>query len=387
MEDTAMIKRVCELFSVIVFCLVVAHMIQSVAFAADGKVIYDKVQGPALEGNLLEDSADRDVIVYLPPSYESSPEKRYPVVYLLHGYTLHAADWTGGGTYGGYFNILSNLNRFMTQNPTHEMIIVIPDAYNKYRGSWYVNSSVTGNWEDFITQELIRYIDANYRSLPQNSSRGITGHSMGSIGAWILAIKHPDIYGAVYALSGGGPLDLALDWLQNENIWRTVLLLEDMSQFSKSEMDVQDKIALASAFSPNPGNPPFYVDFPFQLVNDELRKIDSVWQRWILGFDIVSLIGSHPENVRRLKGIRFGWGEEEIAGIEQAQVVSQTLTKLDIPHVFETYEGGHNDNVPGRIEGRILPFFAEILAFEMLPVETDMQPQVKPLETTWGETK
>jgi len=381
-----MIKRACELFSVIVFCLVVAYIIQSVAFAANGKVIYDKVQSPALEDNLLGDSADRDVIVYLPPSYETSLERRYPVVYLLHGYTLHAADWTGGGTYGGYFNILTNLNRFMTQNPTHEMIIVIPDVYNKYRGSWYVNSSVTGNWEDFITQELIRYIDANYKSLPQSSSRGITGHSMGSIGAWILAIKHSDVYSAVYALSGGGPLDKD-DWIQDENTWRVVLSLGNIAQFSGSNMDIQGQIAVAAAFSPNPDNPPFYADFPFELVNGELRKVDSVWQRWILGFDIVSLIGSHTENVRKLKGICFGWGKEESAGIEQAQVVSQTLTDLGIPHIYEEYEGGHNDNVPGRIESGILPFFAEVLAFEMLPVETDMQPQVKPLETRWGETK
>ncbi len=66
----------------------IALMIQSVAFAAEGKLVYDKVHSPAIEGNLLGDSADRSVIVYLPPSYETSPEQRYPVVYLLHGAML-----------------------------------------------------------------------------------------------------------------------------------------------------------------------------------------------------------------------------------------------------------------------------------------------------------
>jgi hypothetical protein len=274
----------------------------------------------------------------------------------------------------------------MTQNPTHEMIIVMPDVYNKYRGSWYVNSSVTGDWGDFITQELIRYIDGNYRSLPQNSSRGITGHSMGSTGAWISTIKRPDVYSAVYALSGGGFLDKS-DWAKDENAWRAVISLEDMDQFSRSERGVQGHLAAAAAFSPNPGNPPFYTDFPFELVDGEMKRVDSVWQRWGLGFDIPSLIRSHTGNVRSLRGICFGWGKEEINEIEQAQIISQVLTDLGIPHVFETYEGGHNDNVPGRIETRILPFFAEVLAFEMLPVEADMQPKGKLLETTWGQIK
>ena len=154
-------------------CLLVAFMVQPIGFAAGGKLVDLKVHSPALEGNLLGDSADRNVIVYLPPSYDTSSTQRYPVVCLLHGYT---------GNPGGMVQFLSLktvMDTLVAEGKVQEMIFVMPDAHNKYLGSWYVNSATTGNWEDFITQELVEYIDSNYRTLPRAASRGIAGISMG----------------------------------------------------------------------------------------------------------------------------------------------------------------------------------------------------------------
>ena len=81
------------------------------------------------------------------------------------------------------------------------MIIVLPSTYNKYAGSWYTNSTLTGNWKDFITLDLVDYIDNNYRTIASVGSRGIAGHSMGGYGALKLAMSHPDIYSAVFGLS------------------------------------------------------------------------------------------------------------------------------------------------------------------------------------------
>jgi S-formylglutathione hydrolase len=371
-----MVKGFWQLVSAMVFCLLVNCMLQSIALAAEGKLVYDKVHSPVLEGNLLGDQADRDVIVYLPPSYETSPDKRYPVVYLLSGYAMHANDWFNWGP------TLSGLNRFMSQNPNHEIIVVIPDVYNKYRGSWYVNSSVTGNWEDFIAQDLVQYIDSTYRSLSQRASRGITGVSMGGDGAWILAAKHPEVYSAMYALSGGNPTEWAPPM---EDAWRTALSLKNVAQFSSTIQDVQVLISLAAAFSPNPDNPPFYVDFPFEPVDGELKKVESIWQKWVLGCDLTTIVLSHQENLRKLRVIGLDEGKDS-GDIEALRALTRTLTDLGIPHFYEEYEGGHAAKTLDQLEARVLPLFAEAFAFELLPLETDVQPRGN-LETTWGKTK
>jgi enterochelin esterase-like enzyme len=364
--------------------LMFAWITQEIIFAAEGKLVYDTLHSRALEGNLLGDSADRQVIIYLPPSYKASPNRRYPVVYLLHGYTMRAEDWVGGGTYKGLFNILPGLNRFMSQNPNREMIVVMPDAYNKYQGSWYANSPVTGNWEDFIVQELVQHVDTTYRTQPQVASRGMAGYSMGGVGAWMFAMRYPDIYGAVYSLSGGGPLE-KIDFIVDENTWRASLSLKTMGQFLGSSLFVRAQIAIAAAFSPNPDNPPFFADYPFELIDGKLKKVEPIWQKWVSGFDVVALAHKYKANLRRLRGIRFGFGNAE-SGIKEGRAVSEALTKLGIPHVFEKYSGGHADNLNGRVETKVLPFFADVLVYEMSPVETSIRPESK-LATAWGRVK
>lgn len=155
--------------------------------ADEGQIIEETFHSIALEDNLLEDSPDRSVVVYLPPSYDSSPEEHYPVVYLLHGFSGHSTDWIPGG----WSNIVSGVDRFMTENPNREMILVMPDHNNRYGHSNYTNSSVSGNWEDFLVEELVQYIDTAYRTLPQATHRGLAGHSAGgaALSEWPSGIR------------------------------------------------------------------------------------------------------------------------------------------------------------------------------------------------------
>ena len=82
------------------------------------------------------------------------------------------------------------------------MIVVMPDARTRAGGSFYVNSSADGRWEDFITHDLVQSIDSRFRTLPgDRRHRAIAGHSMGGYGALYLAFRHPDVFGSVYALS------------------------------------------------------------------------------------------------------------------------------------------------------------------------------------------
>src|SRR5580658_9936937 len=128
-----------------------------------------KVHGKSLEGNLEGDSPDRDVSVYLPPSYATARNRRYPVVYLLHGYTNTDEGWFGPGLKSGFLSANTSLpaaaDRAITESGASEMILVMPNAYTIYQGSMFSNSATTGDWEGYVTRDLIAYIDSHYRTI------------------------------------------------------------------------------------------------------------------------------------------------------------------------------------------------------------------------------
>ena len=173
---------------------------QGTAPAPAGRLVAAKISSAALKGNLLGDPAEQSFAVYLPPSYDTSPTRHYPSLYLLHGFLRDGTDWTTSGIYQGK-KLQPLMDDMIRNGKVREMIIVVPNGKNAYGGSFYTNSSVNGNWEDYIVQELVAHVDSNYRTLARPESRGIAGHSMGGFGAMSLAMKHPDVFSVVYALS------------------------------------------------------------------------------------------------------------------------------------------------------------------------------------------
>ena len=133
------------------------------------------VHGRALEGNLEGDSPDRPVVVYLPPSYARETNRRYPVLYFLHGYTATAE------AYVKSLAIPDSIDRAIAAG-AREMIVVIPDAFTKYSGSMFSNSPTTGFWETFVADDLTAFIDKRYRTIASRNGRGLAGHSMGGYG-------------------------------------------------------------------------------------------------------------------------------------------------------------------------------------------------------------
>ncbi len=252
-------------------------------FAIDSvqsKVITDKMVSQSLEGNLLKYPSTRSLTIYLPASYDEGDE-RYPVIYYLHGYTGNDTMWVN---FFGIHNVMDNLIR---QDKVQEMIIVMPNAFNRYGGSFYANSSVAGNYEDYIIQDLVEFIDSKYRTLPQRESRAIGGGSMGGHGAMKLAIKHPDVYCAVVSHSG----------LFSLNRWKDAIRFNPNATFVGFPLHS----SMAIAFSPNPDDPPLYFDYP---ADDNGNLLDDVWQRW-LEHDAITLAKTHQENLKQLAGIYF----------------------------------------------------------------------------------
>src|SRR5712691_7752223 len=206
--------------------LLLACFTPQLARAGEGQLVSNTVHSRALGGNLLGDTADRSVIVYLPPSYDSTPTKRYPVVYLLHGNSVRNTVWTEGRFQG--LNIKTATDALIAAGTIREMILVMPDVSNRYLGSHYANSVLTGHWADFISHELVRYIDAAYRTMPSPPSRGLAGHSMGGRGTLYLAMKYPGVYSAIYGLSSGRMAFEQFAPFGNE-IWTQMLALRDTS--------------------------------------------------------------------------------------------------------------------------------------------------------------
>src|SRR5207253_2626139 len=137
-----------------------------------------------------------------PPSYSRESNRRYPVVYTLHGYGLYAQQWIG-------FANFSFLEKAIAAGTAKEMILVAPDAFTLHNGSFYSKSATTGDWETFLGVELVAYIDSHYRTLANRASRGLVGHSMGGYGTFRIGMKHPEVFSSLYAMSACCMLDKA----------------------------------------------------------------------------------------------------------------------------------------------------------------------------------
>ena len=254
--------------------------------ANSGKLTRVQFHSKALEGNLLGDSPKREVIVYLPPSYKTNKSKRYPVVYLLHGNSASdtkpdsnpAVRWVVDiNKPSGRYNqrgIKSIMDSSIENGGVKEMIVVMPNGRNKYRGSHYVNSPVSGNWADHIARDLVSFIDGKYRTIKSRDSRALAGYSMGGRGTLILGMKYPDVFGAIYAMSGG-IMNFENFPLTEEDAkqWKSVLSLESLDKADSRSIRL---LGLSAAFSPNPNSKPFFVDFQYRLEEGQLKPNPEV---------------------------------------------------------------------------------------------------------------
>src|SRR5262245_39217578 len=168
---------------------------QTSAPVKKGTVEKVSIRGAALEGNLEGDNPARDVYIYLPPSYASNRNQRYPVVYLLHGYGLTAERWMS------FTKLAAAADKDIAAGTMKEMILVNPDAFTKYSGSMYSASATTGDWESYIADDLVAYVDSHYRTIANRMSRGLGGHSMGGYGTIRIGMKRPDVFGSLYIMS------------------------------------------------------------------------------------------------------------------------------------------------------------------------------------------
>jgi len=314
--------------------------------ALKGSVDRIKVHGAALEGNLEGDSPDRDVSVYLPPSYKTDTQRRYPVVYVLHGFTDSENGWFRVASH--FVNLPASMEKAMAAGKTREMILVTPNAYTRYAGSFYGSSPTTGDWETYVTRELVSYVDAHYRTIASRSSRGLAGHSMGGYGTFRLAMKYPEVYGAVYALSA---CCLVPTYAQPAGVAKAEAIHSD-SDFAKADFITKVLTGLAAAWSPNPKTAPYF-EFPYK--SGTLQP--EVMAEWSANAP-TAMLSQYAANLKRIPFIAFDVGLQD-GLLGENQRMDRLFADYSIQHTFETYEGTHTSKIAERLETSALPFFSK----------------------------
>jgi enterochelin esterase-like enzyme len=307
-----------------------------------------KVHGASLEGNLEGDAVDRDVLVFLPPSYTNDQSRRYPVVYALHGYSIGAEQWSKEihvpQTIEGAFALGAG-----------EMIVVLPDSKTLHNGSMYSSSVTTGDFERFISRDVVEYVDAHYRTIPARGSRGLVGHSMGGYGATRIGMKHADVFGSLYVMSPCclSPRPAGRTPPGGDSALAAVKTVEDAV---KLPWGMRAILATAAAWSPDPKHPPLYLDLPI----GEAR--DDVLARWAANAPL-AFLDQYVGQLRRYDGIAIDVGDQDGLRADAAKL-HEVLDRYGIANSFEVYGGTHTSAVADRFQNHVLPFFSSHLCFK-----------------------
>lgn len=309
--------------------------------AAQSRIVIDTVRSQALRNNRIGDTPNRSVTIYLPPSYDRDAKRRFPVVYLLHGATSDPKEWLDG-TYQGL-----DLRAALDQRAGRaEYLVVMPFADNHFGGSFYVNSAAFGRWEDFVSKELVRFVDTHFRTKPSRANRVLAGQSMGGFGALYVGGRHADVFGHVYAMSPcctGFVGDIAADgerWHAEPRGWSRAMAMA---------------LAPVTASQTVDSTPP--LPFP-RRADGTIQENAAVADRW-RSFMPLDRLKRDASGYRRLCSIGLEAGRQDaITNVPAgAAAFSRELTRMGIANSYQEFDGGHVDRTRERFETAVLPFF------------------------------
>ena len=303
-----------------------------------------EVRSAAIEGNLEGNSANRKVLVVTPPGYDENPNKRYPVVYFLHGY------WAPVEAQQQGFRLHEAVQA--AAEAGNELIMVMPDGFSKLRGGFYSSSPTVGDYESFVVDDLVQWIDANYRTIPERASRGLAGHSMGGYGTARVAMKHPEVFSSIYMMSAcclpPQPIDVA-----------TAQRVEAMSETDLADAQFGELAAVSTlaTWSPDP------TDEGFLKVYTGLKEdgtLDPLVNYRLAANSPLVLLPQYLPALKSLEGFAMDIGDKDFL-LEGNRLFRQELDKFGIEYDFELYEGDHGNRIAERIRTEVLPFFGEHL--------------------------
>ncbi|HTW97822.1 MAG TPA: alpha/beta hydrolase-fold protein [Acidimicrobiales bacterium] len=311
-----------------------------------GRLEERALQSAALAANPLGDPAVRPLYVYLPPGYDDGPGRRYPVVYVLHGFAGTVSRWAQRPPFAPSYPEAADA--LFAAGAAPPAILAFVDGWTSLGGSQYLDSPATGDYQRYLCEDVLSFLDAEYRTIPRRAGRALQGHSSGGFGAVAAALSHPELFGAFaahapdayYEQSLLPDLGTAYRALRDRYHGSYEEFLADHAArpaFSRGDDFVLVMVyALAACYSPGEAAT---VELPFDTGTGELRN--HVWSRW-LALDPVRMAASHAPAVRTLRGyLDAGRADEHRLDIG-AGVLASALREAGIAELsFELFDGRH----------------------------------------------
>jgi len=272
-----------------------------------GRIDEHVISSGLLRDNPLGDPYERPLLVYTPPGYGDEPDRAYPAVYVIQGYTGHVAMWRNRVAFRQPFP--ETADAMFARGDAPPAIVVYADAWTAYGGSQFVDSPGTGRYHSYLCDEVVPYVDALYRTIPDAAHRAIAGKSSGGFGAMITPMLRPDLFGALATHAGDTLYEycyipefpVAVRHLRkyDGDIFRWWDDFRSRVSFTKPEdMSLLGLLGVAACFSARDDGTP---ELPFDPVTGVLRP--DVWQRW-LDWDPVRMA---PRYAAALQGLRGIW--------------------------------------------------------------------------------
>jgi hypothetical protein len=313
-----------------------------------GQIEEHVITSEALRGNPLGDSPERPLWVYLPPGYDDADDHRYPVVYVIQGYTGHLTMWRNRAPFRQPFP--ETADALFARGDAPPAIVVYVDAWTSYGGSQFVDSPGTGRYHSYLCDEIVPWMDGRYRTKPQAAHRAIMGKSSGGFGAMITPMLRPDLFGALATHAGDALYEYcyissfaeATRLLREYggDIWRWWEDFGSRVPFTKeADQHLLMLLGVSACFSAREDGS---VDLPFDPRTGVLR--DEVWQRW-LDWDPVRMVPRYASALRSLRGIWIDAGNRDDYFLDLgAEAFRGALHEIGVGEdviSFELFDGKH----------------------------------------------
>jgi S-formylglutathione hydrolase FrmB len=332
-----------------------------------GDVRVDVVASEALAGNALGDAAERSAAVYLPPQYDAFGSRRYPVLYVLHGYTGSASAMLASRPWEA--NVFQWVDRLIHAGRMPPVILTVVDGFTRLGGSQYVDSIHNGNYATYTVRDVVGHVDRTYRTIAAESGRAVLGKSSGGFGSIHLVMEHPGVFAAFASHSGDSyfryahiPAFASVQRTLEKHdgdIGAFVNAFEGQHKRAPAEYVTMEMLGYAAAYSPRSARA-FDLDLPFDGQTGALD--DAVFARW-LAFDPAERIEARRSELARLRLRYLDCGRRDEYGLDiGARVVAARMREagLDVRH--EEFDDDHR-NVGYRYEIS-LPALAGVLDTE-----------------------
>lgn len=315
-----------------------------------GRVEIQRFHCPSLEGNPRGDPVERNLAVYVPPGYDRRRTVGYPAVYFLHGFLGTGLQWLNPVPFGQ--TVPEAMDSLIDEERVPPALGVYVDGFTSIGGSQWINSAGIGRYFDYLVNDVVRYVDTNFNTLAQFSSRIVVGKSSGGYGALAIAATQDATFGHVGSHSGDAGFEYcylpdlpraSTSLLRAGGIdaWYQAFRTRAMATGMRGDDNlVLNALAMSAAYSPVPGKPQ-HLDYPLDFATGELKT--EVWERW-RGADPVHFVPRHLGKFSALKSLYIDCGIYDEFNLRWgARMVAAELKRGDVAHLHEEFEDGHRN--------------------------------------------